>query len=359
LSISAERGTVAVVTGSSGLIGAESVRQFSELGLDVVGIDNDQRRLFFGDEASTHSERVDLERAISRYRHIETDIRDITTITDLFSSLGNRIAVVIHAAAQPSHDWAAVDPAADFAINASGTLGLLNCCLRFCPNAPFIFMSTNKVYGDNPNRLPLVELKTRWELAPEHHYFSCGIDEQMSIDQCNHSIFGVSKVAADLMVQEFGRRFGLSTVCFRAGCITGPRHRGTFLHGFLSHLCRSVLTSRAYTVVGHKGKQVRDNLHCSDLVSAFRAYCAAPKIGAVYNIGGGREAACSILEALEICEEFVGREIERRFEPQPRFGDHVWWISDATRFRTDFPCWKASRDALAIISELLAAGTVK
>ena len=349
------RGSIAIVTGSAGLVGAEAVRQFAELGLDVIGVDNDQRRVFFGDEASTLEERIALQREVGRYRHVEIDIRDESAMAGLFADIGARVAVVIHAAAQPSHDWAASQPATDFAINATATLGLLNCVLRYCPSALFILMSTNKVYGDHANRLPLVETATRWELLQAHPYFARGIDEDMSIDQCAHSVFGVSKVAADLMTQEFGRRFGIPTVCFRAGCITGPGHRGAFLHGFLAHLCASAATGRPYSIVGHKGKQVRDNLHCSDLAMAFREVFARPRIGAVYNIGGGRQSACSIIEALELCESLTGRAVERHYQEQPRYGDHVWWISDVSRFQADYPGWTPTRDRTAIMTELLAS----
>lgn len=351
---SLSRGSVAIVTGSAGLVGAEAVRQFAALGLDVVGIDNDQRRVFFGEAASTRDERIALQREIPRYRHLDIDIRDEGGISGLFADAGADIALVVHAAAQPSHDWAASDPAADFAINATATLGLLNCVRRHCPSALFILMSTNKVYGDHPNRLPLVETVTRWELPEDHAFFARGIDESLSIDQCAHSVFGVSKVAADLMTQEFGRRFRIPTVCFRAGCITGPRHRGAFLHGFLAHLCASAAAGAPYSIIGYKGKQVRDNLHCADLAAAFREVFAAPKIGAVYNIGGGRQGACSIVEALDLCEALTGRAVERAYRDEARFGDHVWWISDVSRFQSDYPLWKPTRDAATIIAELLA-----
>ena len=351
---SSSRGSIAIVTGSAGLVGAEAVRQFAELGLDVIGIDNDQRRVFFGEAASTLDERIALQREVARYRHVEIDIRDEGGVSSLFSDVGAHVAVVIHTAAQPSHDWAASDTATDFAVNATATLALLNCVRRHCPAALFILMSTNKVYGDHVNRLPLVETATRWELAPTHRYFGRGIDEAMSIDQCAHSLFGVSKVAADLMTQEFGRRFAIPTVCFRAGCITGPRHRGAFLHGFLAHLCALAAVGRAYSIVGHKGKQVRDNLHCGDLAAAFREVFAAPTIGAVYNIGGGRQGACSVIEALDLCEGLTGRAIRRSYQDDARYGDHAWWISDVGRFQCDYPCWKPTRDIASIIAEMLA-----
>ena len=348
------RGSLAIVTGSAGLVGAEAVRQFAALGLDVIGIDNDQRRVFFGDEASTRDERLALQREIPRYRHLDLDIRDESGVERVFAEAGANIALVIHAAAQPSHDWAASDPSADFAINAGATLTLLNCVRRHCPSELFIQMSTNKVYGDHPNRLPLEETPTRWEISAGHAYFERGIDESLSIDQCAHSLFGVSKVAADLMTQEFGRRFGIATVCFRAGCITGPRHRGAFLHGFLAHLCASAAAGRPYSIIGYKGKQVRDNLHCADLAAAFREVFAAPGIGAVYNIGGGRGGACSIIEALDLCEALTGQPVARAYQQQARFGDHVWWISDVSRFQDAYPNWKPTRDVKAIVAELLA-----
>jgi CDP-paratose 2-epimerase len=292
--------SIALITGSAGLIGAEAARFFSDKGLDIVGIDNDMRRLFFGDDASTHWLRVALETDLPRYRHNDCDIRDQAAVHNIFGQYGRNIAVVIHTAAQPSHDWAARNPVMDFTVNANGTLTLLGATRKYCPEAPFIFCSTNKVYGDTPNRLPLVEHDYRWEVAPEHLFARYGIDETMSIDASTHSLFGVSKAAADLLVQEFGRYFGLRTVCFRGGCLTGPGHSGAQLHGFLSYLIKCAVSGQPYKVLGYKGKQVRDNIHSFDLVNAFWQFFKNPRIGAVYNIGGGRHANCSILEAIAL-----------------------------------------------------------
>ncbi len=271
--------SIAVVTGSAGLIGSEAAIHFSSLGLEVVGIDNDMRRVFFGDDASTEWNRRRLQELLGkRYRHVDLDIRNEEGIGKVFEQYSRDIGVVIHAAAQPSHDWAARQPVTDFSINAAGTLNLLENTREHCPEAVFIYMSTNKVYGDAPNRLPLVELATRWEIEPEHTYAS-GIREDMSIDQCLHSLFGVSKIAADLMVQEYGRYFGLRTGCFRGGCLTGPHHSGAELHGFLAYLMKCAVTGMPYTVFGYKGKQVRDNIHSADLVGALHEFFLAPRVG--------------------------------------------------------------------------------
>jgi CDP-paratose 2-epimerase len=348
-----QAGSVAIVTGSAGLVGAEAVRQFARLGLDVVGIDNDQRRVFFGPQASTLDERMALQREVRGYRHYDMDIRDEAGLSAIFTKFGPEIAVVVHAAAQPSHDWAAHDPATDFAINASATVSLLERARAHCPGAPFIFMSTNKVYGDHPNRLPLVEEATRFEVAPDHPYRPEGIDEGMPIDHAAHSLFGVSKAAADLAVQEYGRRFGMLTACFRAGCITGPGHRGALLHGFLAFLCTTAATGKPYEVIGYKGKQVRDNLHSADLVAAFRRFFEAPRSAAVYNIGGGRGATCSVNEALATCEELLGRPVPATHKEQARYGDHVWWVTDNRRFQADHAGWAPTRSVRDIATELL------
>src|SRR5690242_6039948 len=298
---------VAIITGSGGLIGSEAVRFFAAKGLTVVGIDNDMRARFFGPEASTRWSWTELQRTTPSYTHVEADIRDTTAIDRVFEKYRHDIAVVIHTAAQPSHDWAAREPLTDFTVNAQGTLILLEATRRHCPDAVFLFCSTNKVYGDTPNRLPLVELETRWELPASHLFGEHGIDESMSIDATTHSLFGVSKCAADLLVQEYGRYFGLKTACFRGGCLTGPGHSGAQLHGFLAYLVKCAVTGKPYTVFGHKGKQVRDNIHARDLVSAFWHFFERPRQGEVYNIGGSRFANCSMLEAIRIAEELTGR----------------------------------------------------
>jgi CDP-paratose 2-epimerase len=343
---------VALVTGSAGLIGSETVRYFCALGFDVVGIDNDLRRTFFGDEASTAWNRKELEQDFpGRYRHVASDIRNQFEIDQLFQRYGSAIELVVHAAAQPSHDWAARDPVMDFTVNANGTLVLLEATRRFCPEAVFIFTSTNKVYGDTPNRLPLVELDTRWEIEPGHHYFD-GIDETMSIDATTHSVFGASKVAADVMTQEYGRYFGMRTTTFRGGCLTGPSHSGTALHGFLAYLMKCTCTGQPYTIYGYQGKQVRDNIHSGDLVTAFHQVYRAPRVGEVYNIGGSRASNCSMLEAITLCEEIAGRQLQWTYTDQNRIGDHIWYISDITKFRTHYPEWQQRYDLRSLLEEI-------
>jgi len=344
--------SVAVITGSAGLIGSAAARHFVDLGLDVVGIDNDMRSVFFGAEASTSWQRRLLERDLgARYRHRDTDIRDAEAIRAIFARHGRAIKLVIHAAAQPSHDWAARDPMTDFAVNALGTLSLLEATREHSPEAAFIFTSTNKVYGDTPNRLPLIEQETRWEIDPGHTYAD-GIREDMSIDQTLHSLFGASKVAADVLVQEYGRYFQMKTVCFRGGCLTGPDHSGTALHGFLAYLMKCAVRGTPYNVFGYRGKQVRDNIHSSDLIRAFGAFFEAPRAGEVYNIGGGRYSHCSMLEAIALCEQITGREMDRSYTEQNRTGDHLWWISDVGKFRAHFPGWEPRYDVARILREI-------
>lgn len=347
--------SVAIVTGSAGLVGSEAAAHFAERGLEVAGVDNDLRRLFFGEEASTASNRRRLESALgARYRHHDFDIRDGDAVERLFAHHGRAIRLVVHAAAQPSHDWAAGHPQVDFTVNANGTLNLLEATRRHCPEAVFVFTSTNKVYGDAPNRLPLVELETRWEIEPGHTYEG-GIREDLSIDRCLHSLFGASKVAADVLVQEYGRYFGLATACFRAGCLTGPHHAGARLHGFLAYLMKCTAAGTPYTVLGYRGKQVRDNLHSADLIAALDAFFEAPRSGEVYNIGGGRTSHCSMLEAIALCEEIAGRPLERSYDDRARVGDHVWWVSDNGRFQSHYPGWRVTRDVRAILEEIYAA----
>lgn len=287
----------------------------------------------------------------SRYRHVNFDIRDRDKVERLFEDVGKDILLIIHAAAQPSHDWAARDPHKDFSVNATGTLNLLQATRLYCPGAAFIFTSTNKVYGDTPNRLPLVELETRWEIEPSHKY-TVGIDEQMSIDQTLHSVFGASKVSADIMVQEYGRYFGMKTACFRGGCLTGPNHSGTALHGFLAYLMRCVATGRPYTVFGYHGKQVRDNIHSADLVDCFHQYFLNPRGAEVYNIGGGRFSNSSMLESIRICETIAGRELNQSYKDENRLGDHIWWISDTSKFSSHYPEWKQKYDVPAILQHI-------
>lgn len=344
--------SVALVTGSAGLVGSETVRIFHAKGWDVIGIDNDMRSYFFGGEASTASNLSKLQSQFKRYTHVSADIRDTRNIDRIFCDAGRSIGAVIHAAAQPSHDWAAREPHTDFGVNAVGTLNLLEATRKHAPDAAFVFVSTNKVYGDTPNRLPLIEADTRYTIRPDHAYAERGIDETMSIDQSVHSVFGASKVAADILVQEYGRYFGMNTVCFRCGCLTGPAHAGAELHGFLAFLVDCCVRGRPYTVFGHKAKQVRDNLHAADLVEAFWRFVEKPQQGAVYNMGGGTVSNCSMLEAIRLTEEIVGRSLDWRYSEANRTGDHIWWISDLGKFRQDYPEWNVRRDVASIITEI-------
>jgi len=346
---------VAVITGSAGLIGAEAARFFAAKGLDIVGVDNDMRREFFGAEASTIWSRQRLEDELTQYRHCDIDVRDQNAVLDLFQHYEQEVSVVIHTAAQPSHDWAAKAPFVDFSINANGTLNLLEATRQHCPDACFIFTSTNKVYGDTPNRLPLVEQPTRWEVVEDHPYGRYGIDESMSIDRTMHSLFGASKVAADVLVQEYGRYFGMKTVSFRGGCLTGPGHSGAQLHGFLAYLVKCAITATPYVVFGYGGKQVRDNIHSFDLVNALWHFFQAPRCGEVYNIGGGRYCNCSMIEAIEKCQELTGRKMRWSYSETNRAGDHIWWISDIRRFQSHYPRWSMRYDLDAIVHEIFDA----
>jgi CDP-paratose 2-epimerase len=342
----------AIISGSGGLIGSESVRHFVEAGYEVIGLENDMRATFFGPDASTaHVTESLTQRYPTEFSSIDMDIRDADAVSAVFSASAGRIELVIHTAAQPSHDWAASDPQTDFAVNANGTLNLLEATRRHAPDATFVFCSTNKVYGDLPNHLPLVELETRLEL-PEDHRYHRGIDTTMSIDSSTHSLFGVSKAAADLLVQEYGRYFDMPTVCFRGGCLTGPGHAGTQLHGFLSYLMRCTISGEPYTVLGYGGKQVRDNIHSADLVEAFAAFHRAPRAAAVYNIGGGRRSNCSMLEAIALSERVAGRELSWSLREDNRIGDHRWWISDLEPFRRDYPDWDITREVTDILREI-------
>lgn len=346
--------SVALITGSAGLIGSEAAAFFAELGMDVIGIDNDMRSYFFGEAASTAWNRERLERATVRYRHETIDIRDQAAINRIFQQYGNEITLIVHTAAQPSHDWAAREPHTDFAVNATGTLNMLEAARHYAPRAVFIFTSTNKVYGDTPNQLPLIEQTSRWEIDPTHTY-TTGIREDMSIDQTMHSLFGASKVAADVLVQEYGHYFDLPTACFRCGCLTGPNHAGAQLHGFLAYLMRCTATMTPYTIYGYKGKQVRDNIHSADLITAFYEFYKAPRVGQVYNMGGGRASNCSMLEAIELCQQITGRELDWRYAEENRMGDHIWWISDLTKFQSHYPTWQLTHDVPAILQEIYAS----
>ena len=342
------------ITGSSGLIGSQASRFFADLGFTVHGMDNDMRQYFFGNEASTRWNKEKLKKDLKdKYIHYDIDIRDNDALGRVFQKI--HFDLIIHTAAQPSHDWAAREPITDFSINALATLYLLECYRQHCPDAAFIFTSTNKVYGDRPNSLPLIELPTRYELPRGHRYYQ-GIDESMSIDDTKHSIFGASKVAADVMVQEYGKYFGLHTAVFRGGCLTGPAHAGTRLHGFLAYLVKCIATGTPYTVYGYKGKQVRDNIHASDLIRAFYSFYKKPSSGQVYNIGGSRFSNTSILEAIEIIESLLKKRITLTFSTENRSGDHIWYISDISKFQSHYPDFKLLYDNYSIIEDICKHG---
>ena len=347
--------SVAVITGSAGLIGSETARFLHAKGMEIVGIDNNMREYFFGADASTRWNTARLREDLRNFTHSPIDVRDEQAVNSLFAERGKAISLVVHTAAQPSHDWAAREPFTDFTVNANGTLTLLEATRRYAPDAAFIFTSTNKVYGDTPNNLPLVEKDTRWELHEAHPYSEFGIDETMSLDQSKHSLFGVSKVAADVLTQEYSRYFGLNTVSFRGGCLTGPAHSGAELHGFLAYLVKCALTEKPYTIYGYKGKQVRDNIHSYDLVNAFWHYFQNPMPGAVYNMGGGRHSNCSMLEAIQYTEELSGKKLHYNLSDDARPGDHIWWISDVRKFQHDYPQWNYKYDLRLIIEEIVEA----
>jgi CDP-paratose 2-epimerase len=350
--------SIAIITGSAGLIGSEAVRFFGNLGMKIVGIDNDMRKFFFGEEASTEWNRKCLQSELPDYDHRDVDIRDYSSIKQIFEAFGQNISLIIHTAAQPSHDWAAGDPFSDFSVNANGTLNLLQATRDHCPEAVFIFTSTNKVYGDLPNYLPLIEQDQRWEIDSSHKYFA-GISEDMSIDQSKHSLFGASKVAADVLVQEYGQYFGIRTVCFRGGCLTGPNHSGTKLHGFLAYLMKCTVTGQPYQVFGYKGKQVRDNIHSADLIAAFYEFYKNPEAAAVYNIGGGRESNCSMLEAIGLCQEIASRDLQYTYAEDNRIGDHIWYVSDLSKFKQRYPDWSIQYNIKSILDEIYAKNLEK
>ncbi len=343
---------IALITGSCGLVGSESATFFSKKGFRIIGIDNNYRKVFFGKDGDISWLRNKLKKELKNYKHFNTDIKNFKNLKKIFKKYRKNISLIIHAAAQPSHDWAKNKAFIDFDINAKGTLNLLELTRLYCPDAPFIFMSTNKVYGDNPNLLPLIEKKTRWEIKTDHK-FKSGIDESMSIDNCTHSFFGASKSYADIIVQEYGKNIGLKTACFRAGCITGPNHSGAKLHGFLSYLVKISLQSKKYFLIGYKGKQVRDNIHSNDLVSCFWEYYKKPGYGEVYNMGGGRFSNCSIIEALNMVENIAGIKVKRKILKQNRIGDHIWYISNTRKFKKKYPSWKQKFSTRRIITELI------
>jgi len=344
--------SIALITGSCGLVGSESVDFFSNKGFEIIGIDNNLRQHFFGKDASVIWQKKKLTKTYKKYKHFNTDIRNYNGLKKIFKKFKKNIKIIIHCAAQPSHDYGKNFPVIDFNVNATGTLNLLELTKIYCPNANFIFMSTNKVYGDNPNKLNIIEKSKRWELKENNKYYR-GIDENFSIDDCTHSFFGVSKTYADLIVQEYGKNIGLNTVCFRGGCITGPNHSGAKLHGFLSYLVKSSLSKKKYSIIGYKGKQVRDNIHSYDLVNCFWEFYKKPRKGVIYNIGGGRYSNCSITEALEMVEKLCNIKIKKEYINKSRVGDHIWYISDLRKFKKDYPNWKQKYNTKKIIEELI------
>ncbi len=343
---------IALITGVAGLIGSESARFFHAQGFRIVGIDNNMRKYFFGPDGSTKENLKELQGECPNFKNYDKDIRDAGAIARIFEEYGRDISVIIHNAAQPSHDWASREPHTDFGINAVGTLNLLEAARQYCPQAVFIFASTNKVYGDHPNRLPLVELETRWELDQAHPYFKKGIDEGMSLDQCTHSVFGASKVAADIMAQEYGRYFGMKTGIFRCSCLTGPRHAAAELHGYLAYLMKCAIQGREYQIFGYGGKQVRDNIHSYDLVNGFFHFYQNPRCGEVYNMGGSRFSHCSMTEAIRLCERISGHKMKTVYNKQNRIGDHIWWVSDVSKFSSHYPGWSLTKNTEDILGEI-------
>ncbi len=347
-------GKKVLITGSSGLIGSEAVKYFANLNFQVFGVDNDMRKYFFGEEASTKWNREKLKKQFKdKYVHYNVDIRDNKKLEEIFKK--NTFDLIIHTAAQPSHDWAAREPFTDFGVNANGTLNVLENYRKYSPKGVFIFTSTNKVYGDTPNRLPVVELETRWDLPKNHKYYK-GVDDTMSLDNSLHSLFGAAKLAADIMVQEYGRYFGLNTVSIRGGCLTGPAHSGTRLHGFLAYLIRCIYRKEKYLIFGYKGKQVRDNIHSYDLVNAFYHFYKKPTSGKAYNLGGSRFSNTSILEAITLAEKILGKKAKTKYIDQNRKGDHIWYISDNTKFLDEFPDYKLTYDNAKIIEDICRSG---
>ena len=340
-----------LITGSNGLIGSAAVSFFAKKAQRIIGIDNNMRKHFFGDNGDTKWNEKNLKNKFKNFVSHNIDIRNFKDLKTIFKKYNSDIDLIIHAAAQPSHDWAINDPILDFEVNANGTLNLLQLTNLYSNNAVFIFTSTNKVYGDRPNTLPLVELENRWEIAPAH-IFSSGIDETMNIDNTTHSLFGASKVAADIMTQEYGKYFGIKTGIFRAGCLTGPFHSGVKLHGFLSYLIKCAIHDTTYIINGYKGKQVRDNLHSYDLINMFWHFYQNPKVGEVYNVGGARHSNCSVLEAIDQIQIITGKKIKNKYKNEHRKGDHIWWISNIDKFRNHYPDWKFSYDFKKIISEI-------
>jgi len=342
---------VCLVTGSSGLIGSEVATYFHAQGFQVVGVDNNQREAFFGPQGSTRWNEQRLKEKLARFTHREADIRDRQAVLDLVAEL--KPAAIIHTAAQPSHDLAAKIPFDDFDVNAVGTLNLLEAARRACPESPFVHMSTNKVYGDRPNTISLVERETRWDYSDPA--FANGIPETFSIDQSKHSLFGASKVAADVMVQEYGRYFGMPTCCLRGGCLTGPNHSGVELHGFLSYLVKCNLEGREYKVFGYQGKQVRDNIHSEDVARFMFEFVSAPRCGEVYNLGGGKDNSCSILEAFQNVERLTGRKQVYTYVDENRIGDHICYYSDLRKMQSHYPNWRLRHSLNDVFEQIVKA----
>lgn len=337
-----------LVTGANGLIGSEMVSHFSDAGFEVHGVDNNMRAVFFGPDGDTRWNQSRLLQQIRGYAHHEIDVRDRAGVSMLLQQL--RPSAIVHAAAQPSHDLAAQRPFDDFDVNAGGTLNLLEAARQHCPESPFVHLSTNKVYGDAPNRLALVEFETRWDYSDP--LFHDGIPESFPIDQSKHSLFGASKASADLLVQEYGRYFGMPTCCLRGGCLTGPAHSGVELHGFLSYMVKVNLAGRMYRVYGYKGKQVRDNIHAADVAHFAERFIAQPRSGEVYNIGGGRANSCSILEAFRQVEELTGQPMRWEYVDRPREGDHICYISNLAKATEHYPGWSVTRSLPQILGEI-------
>lgn len=350
--------SVVVVTGSNGLVGSFVSKFMVDKGFVVIGIDNDLRRYFFGEKGSTRLTGSNLEKTSKQFIPRNIDIRDFDSLEKIFRDFGKEIYAVIHCAAQPSHDWAAKDPILDFTVNANGTLNLLELTRKYSLQAKFIFTSTNKVYGDQPNNLEYIEGETRW-FPKNMSVRNNGFDESLSIDNSTHSLFGVSKTSADLLVQEYGRYFGMNTVVFRGGCLTGPDHAGVALHGFLSYLVKCFVRNDFYEIFGYKGKQVRDNIHVSDLVQAFWLYMQSPSKGAVYNIGGGITSNISIIEAIKLIREKCGKTLQYKINSNARIGDHIWYVSDTSRFQSDYPGWKITIGIEEIIEEMVEQENMK
>ena len=345
--------SIVIVTGSGGLIGAETVKFFSDKFDTIIGIDNDFRQYFFGKSASVKQNINILKKEISNYKHQYFDIRNKKKIERIFKKYRKNIKFILHNAAQPSHDWAAKEPFTDFSINALGTLNILECMRKYSPNAKLVHMSTNKVYGDRPNLLPLRELKNRYEISKQHKYFRNGIDETMSIDDSKHSLFGASKLAADIYCQEYWKYFDLKVGVFRGCCLTGSLHRGAELHGFLSYIIKAAKEGKKYYIFGYKGKQVRDNIHSKDVVNAFWEFYKTKNNNGVYNIGGGRANSCSILEVIDILKKKYDIKLNYQLMKKNRSGDHIWYISDNSKFKSLHKNWKIKRNLENIIEEIV------